>query len=130
MIFKQAFRFAFVALIWKQYKQVIVSTLLLFFFLFLVGNIHSDFLEHAKIQKTGISTASSFIYKWLAYAAGVLIYFAYHYFRGSNKRKQKSIKEKLADPVPEAGDDDDPFAEIRTRKTLRGRADFLMEDKK
>ena len=50
MVFKQIFRIAFVALIWKQYKALIVSTLLLIAFLLLISNVHDDYLTHSQLQ--------------------------------------------------------------------------------
>ena len=126
MIFKQAFRIAFIALIWKQYKHIIVSTLLLFAYLFLVSSLHSDYLTHAELQQDASGTGISFIYKWLAFAAGIVGYFLFHWIRGRRTEKNKAIKKTGSTEVaaPET-DEDDPFAEIRKRKTLRSRADFL-----
>jgi hypothetical protein len=129
-MFKQVFRLAFVTVIWKQYKQVIVSTLLLFTFIFLVSNIHADYLTHTEMQKDTTGTGLSFIAKWLAYAVGIGLYFFYHTIRGRNKNAKPSKKSKpsskrsVATLEPESLEDD-PFAEIRQRKTLRSRADFL-----
>lgn len=129
-MFKQVFRLAFVTVIWKQYKQVIVSTLLLFTFIFLVSNIHADFLTHTEMQKDTTGTGLSFIAKWLAYAVGVGLYFAYHAYRGQgsnkkpNKKHKSTSKQGIVTVAPESSEDD-PFAEIRQRKTLRSRADFL-----
>lgn len=128
-MFKQAFRFAFVALIWKQYKAVIVSTLLLFAYMFLVSNLHSDYLNHLKLQEQSTSSGLSFVYKWLAYLAAIFIYFLFHWWRSkaekskkdsktSNRKDKKVMLDKI-DP------NDDPFADIRKRKTLRSRADFI-----
>jgi len=134
-MFKQVFRVAFVTLIWKQYKHVIVSTLLLFAFLFLVGNIHSDFLTHAELQDDAANTGPSFIYKWIAFIGGVAVYFLYHYIRNTKARDKKTDKKTKQQNVTQElneleGSDNDPFAQIRTRKKLRGRADFIINDKK
>lgn len=129
MVFKQIFRVAFVTLIWKQYKHVIISTLLLFGFLYLIGSLHADFLQHAQINGDKTNTGISFIYKWSAFAGGLLIYFAYHYFRPRKKNDEKTKQQKLEKELAELSDDEDPFAAIRARDKLRGRADFIMEDK-
>jgi len=129
MIFRQVFRIAFVTLIWKQYKHVIVSTLLLFVFLFLVSSLHADFLKHAQIQNEVSHTGASFIYKWLAFCAGVMLYFFYHYLRRNTKNTDKTKQEKIGEELSNLDDDQDPFAAIRARKTLRSRADFITKDK-
>ena len=133
-MFKQIFRVAFVTLVWKQYKHIIVSTLVLFAFLYLVGNVHADFLRHAELQDQKEGLGLSFIYKWLGFLFGVVAYFTYHYFRtrvtGTDKT-DKASKKKVANAKAalnnEADDGDDPFARIRSRKKLRSRADFLIE---
>lgn len=134
MIFKQVFRVAFVALIWKQYKAVIISTLLLFGYLFLVGSIHADFLTHTELQNDTSGSGLSFLYKWLAFALGTGVYFLFHYFRGRAKRKTENptgglLRSKTKKPSKTSqqvsNDEDDPFAAIRERKKLRSKADFL-----
>lgn len=137
-MFKQVFRVAFVTLIWKQYKHVIVSTLLLFAFLFLVGKIHADFLTHAELQGDKSGLGLSFLYKWLAFAGAVGLYFAYHFFwrarqtgdETDSKTKEKSVKKGFlskATKAVEETDGDDPFDKIRSREKLRSRADFLID---
>lgn len=133
-MFKQVFRVAFVTLIWKQYKQLIVSTLLLFFYLFLVGSIHSDFLKHAEMQDEAVNAGLSFIYKWIAFIGGVVAYFLYHYVRNKKVREDKvdpkAQQQELLQELDELEESDDPFANIRKREKLRGRADFMINDKK
>lgn len=125
MIFKQAFRVAFVALIWKQYKAAIMSTALLIMYLLLVKNIHADILLTKTQSAIQTDIGMSIALKWLAYTLGVLIYIGFHALRGG-KRNNKTLKEKAKEANIEAvTDEDDPFAAIRERKVLRSRADFL-----
>jgi len=128
MIFKQVFRIAFVTLIWKQYKSVIISTLLLFGYLFIVSSVHADYLTHSELQNDTSGSGLSFLYKWLAFASGILAYFLFHYFRGrSAKQTTKSVNvaTKSKNGSTPTTDENDPFANIRERKKLRSRADFL-----
>ena len=124
MIFKQAFRVAFIALIWKQYKASIVSTLLLIAFLFVVSNIHADYLAAVGAEN---ADRLSFVYKWLAYSFAILIYIAFHLVRGRIKPTDVSDREKIQQSKELENTGDDPFAAIRERQTLRSRADFLMD---
>lgn len=131
MIFKQVFRIAFVALIWKQYKAWIISTVLLLLSLYLVSQIHADFLHHWQLQDDNSQTGLSFLYKWLAYIGSISLYCLYHFFRPKkkadekkqNKEKQTALKKELEN----LSDDDDPFNAIRNRKKLRSRSDFILE---
>ena len=127
MIFKQVFRVAFVTLIWKQYKSTIVSSLLLLAFLLIVSNIHSDYLTAVGPDKIDQVT---FIYKWLAYTVGILVFLGFHLIRGKWKATKLSDKEKIAHSKESENEGDDPFAEIRKRDKLRSRADFLMDQEK
>ena len=132
-MFKQVFRLAFVALVWKQYKGVIVSTLLLLAFLLLVSNLHQDYLAHLALQENSKSAGVSFLFKWLAYAAGVSVYFLFFWWRSlrtpNSKMVNKTGKPSMSKAeIKEASLDaqgNDPFDEIRERKKLRGRGDFL-----
>ena len=138
MIFKQIFRVAFIALIWKQYKALIVSTVLLVTYLLLVGSIHDDYLTHSQLQKdpsgsgasNGMSSGMSFVYKWAAYSLGVLLYFGFHAIRQPSS-PQENLPERARQANKDAKHDlDDPFAAIREREKLRSRADFIEQDKK
>ena len=122
-MFKQAFRFAFIALIWKQYKSLIISTLMLFAYVFLISNVHSDYLSHLQLQQKSDSSGLSFLYKWLAYATGISAYFMFHWWR--SKPKKSNNKEKIMAELESLNTDDDPFANIRKRRNLRSRADFI-----
>jgi len=126
-MFKQVFRVAFVALIWKQYKGVIISTLLLFAYLFLVSMLHEDYLNHLDRQEQNSSSGLSFVYKWLAYAFGIAVYFLFHWWRSRPETKTNTMQtKKSASKKNELeNSEDDPFADIRKRKNLRSRADFI-----
>lgn len=125
MIFKQVFRVAFVALIWKQYKAAIISTALLVVYLLLVKNIHADILLAKTQSAAATNIGLSIAYKWLAYAVGVASYLGFHIFR-SIKPSPQTLKDKAKQANITALDDsDDPFSAIREREHLRSRADFL-----
>lgn len=128
MVFKQIFRVAFVALIWKQYKGLIISTVLLVAYLFLVGSVHQDYLTHSQLQKDTSGSGLSFIYKWAAYTAGILFYFGFHALRKTRPAKE-SLSAKAQKANKEAKNDlSDPFSAIREKEKLRSRADFIEQD--
>jgi len=130
MVFKQIFRIAFIALVWKQYKGLIISSTLLIAYLLLVGNVHQDYLTHSQLQKDASSSGMSFVYKWLAYAIGIALYFGFHALRSSRAPKE-DLSEKAKRANKDAKNDlNDPFAAIRERDKLRSRADFIEQEKK
>ena len=136
-MFKQVFRITFVTLIWKQYKRLIVSTLVLFAYLWLVGSIHEDYLNYAELQSDANLAGKSFIYKWAALMAGVLIYISFHLFRGKkagqrNKTRSTKLNAKpnTSPTDPEQNEGPDPFAEIRLKKKLRSRSEIMINKQK
>ncbi len=128
MVFKQIFRIAFVALIWKQYKSLILSTTLLVAYLFLVGSIHEDYLTHSQLQKDTTSSGLSFIYKWAAYTAGIIFYFGFHALRKTQPTEKNTSKTAEQANKAAKGDPDDPFSAIREKEKLRSRADFIEQE--
>ncbi|MBT8114679.1 MAG: hypothetical protein KJP04_04835 [Arenicella sp.] len=121
-MFKQVFRITFITFVWKQYKRAIVSTALLFGYLYLVGSLHEDYLNYAELEQ-GADVGFSFIMKWSALLLGVMVYFVYHFLRRS-----KSERADGKSPEPTLpGDENDPFAEIRKRKKLRSKAEMIID---
>lgn len=129
-MFKQVFRITFVTFVWKQYKQIIVSTVLLFAYLWLVGGVHADYLSYAELQSDQSLAGKSFIYKWAALISGVLCYLGYHSLR---RRKSARLKNKSAGKATakltdsEQNDGPDPFAEIRLKSKLRSRSEIMID---
>ena len=137
-MFKQIFRLTFATFIWKQYKRIIVSTLLLFAYLWLVGSIHSDFLSYAELQTDQGIAGRSFLLKWAALASGVILYFTYNFVLSATKKNGKNPtgdstgvgkSKKAQDNQPQA-DEDDPFASIREMKRLRTRAEISIDQQR
>ena len=132
-MFKQIFRLAFVTVIWKQYKGIIVSTLVLFTYLWLVGSVHADYMSYAETQGDDALVGRSFLYKWAALIAGVVSYIVYNFFRGSrsepNNKATSQTKANAKLIIVGELNDDDPFAKIRTKEKLRTRAEMLVDKK-
>ncbi len=128
-MFKQVFRLTFVTFIWKQYKRVIVSSALLFAYLWFVGFAHSEYLNFAtqeKIQNVG----KSFFIKWVALILGVAAYLLFHYLTPSRKNLKKDKTKEAIKVMPLADGEPDPFDEIRTKEKLRSRAEILIDGHK
>ncbi|MFT7525208.1 MAG: hypothetical protein ACI9LY_000340 [Arenicella sp.] len=141
-MFKQIFRITFVTLVWKQYKSAIVSTLLLFAFLWLVGNVHQDYLVYATEQNNEGLVGRSFLYKWMALVSGVLFYLSYHWLRSTSSKTVKEVQPKngcftngnssngKTNSFSDNDQSDDPFAELRNKGKLRSRAEILVDKQK
>ena len=128
-MFKQIFRLTFATFIWKQYKRIIVSTLLLFAYLWLVGSIHSDYLSYAELQTDQSMAGSSFLLKWAALVVGVMLYLVYNFMRGAKRNNSNNSTSSAAEVEPASQsqtDQDDPFTNIRKMKKLRTRAEISI----
>lgn len=127
-MFKQAFRLTFVVVIWKQYKRAIVSTALLFAYLWFVGFAHSEYLSFAELQPEETSIALSFFVKWFALILGVALYMGFHFFtKTPNKKSKGNERAKLNAP---STDEPDPFEQIRHKEKLRSRAEIIIDKNK
>ena len=120
-MFKQLFKLTFVTFIWKRYKKIIVSTALLFFYLWLVGRVHGDYLSYLELRENAPDPGLSFILKWVALLSGVFIYFIFHLIS-----PHKFIKKPTN--ISKNGDVDDPFNSLRHSKKLRSKADIIIEE--
>ena len=126
-MFKQIFRLTFATFIWKQYKRIIVSTLLLFAYLWLVGSIHSDFLSYAELQADQSMAGRSFLLKWAALVSGVVLYFSYNFFRSAKRKNSDNSTDSTNSVEQGEQSQDDPFANIRKMKKLRTRAEISID---
>ncbi|MFC4701769.1 hypothetical protein ACFO4O_16575 [Glaciecola siphonariae] len=78
-------------LLWRKYKFLLVSLIALIVCVFLVGQIHQDYLAYAQTT-SNVAVGWSFAVKWLVWVIAICIFFAANHF--ANKRKQrKDVKE-------------------------------------
>lgn len=119
--------------IWKRYRKLILSTLLLFLWFWLLGHLHDDYIRYIELNEDKQFLALSFVIKWLAYIVAVIGYLLYNArfsLRVGSPREVSGMQDSLENF--KAQDDrqldvDDPFAQIRQRDKLRSRADFVIE---
>jgi hypothetical protein len=142
---KNIFRLTVIGYVWKRYKILIVSTLVLFVYFWMVGLLHSDFVEFASLNEDKQYLGASFLFKWLALALGLVVYLVVNsrYGRkpaeGINNKPTDSLggqfktgknKQFQVDANSNTNSDGtDPFEQIRKRDRLRSRADFIIEKK-
>lgn len=126
--------------IWKKYRSMILSTLVLFGYFFLVSMLHEDYLNYTELNQEQQYLGLSFIVKWLAFLLGLLVYLSFNFgflWRKQEKKDGKPINTPRSKPhqgheqkdSPATASKSDPFADIRNRDKLRSRADFLIEEK-
>lgn len=127
---KNLVQLTLVSVVWRRYKNVIVSTLILFVYFWLIGKLHQDFVNYSELNEDHDYLAFSFIIKWCAFILGMLIYLLFNSFFPRSKRPVQTVSIKDQETAAEKRTLPDPFAEIRQREKLRSRADFIIEKHK
>jgi hypothetical protein len=105
--------------IWKKYRRIIVSTVLLFTFFWLVNFAHTEFLSFSQLQEQQTDVSMSFFIKWLCLTIGFIIYWIF-----ISWKSKKIVKEihNIHD-----NNEADPFAVIRNKDKLRTRSEIMIE---
>ena len=132
-MFKNLVHLTLLTLLWKRYKRLIISTLILFVYFWLVGKLHEDYVNYVELNQDQQYLATSFFIKWLALIIGALVYLLINIlvFRGRQAADTPVGKpEARSADSGTASKDSDPFAQIRQRRKLRSRADFIIEKKR
>jgi len=127
---KNLLHLTLLTVLWKRYKSIIVSTLLLFVFFWLVGKLHADYVSYSELNNDHKYLAFSFFIKWCAFIVGVVIYLLFNSFFPRSKNTENIDPTETKKNLPEKPAAPDPFDEIRGRKKLRSRADFIIEKNK
>ena len=137
-MFNKLLKLTVAGLLWSRYGTMIVSTLLLFAWFWVVGMIHQDYLEYLALQETRGSVGLSFVLKWLAFIAGVAVYWLFNSFviRRTGRRREAAGPQSGQAPgdagkkrLPATGgpEQDDPFDAVRHKEKLRSKVDLLIE---
>lgn len=127
--------------LWRNYKRHFSITLLMLLALLLITLFHQDFVEYNEKSATPY-LAVSYIVKWIAYllCAGVYVFAIKRVNRLSkydstlhSMMKEKS-KETSNNESTEANEGEkatsDPFERLRNKKSLRSKADFIIDNDK
>ena len=149
----QLFRLTFVAFIWKRYKQVIVSTLVLLLFLWIIEKVHQDFVHYSQLNADNAYLGLSFVIKWLVFVLTSVLYLGINVWFRSNsttppeddsllsKMKSKTPQPRdvgrsgknqhsegsASDPKSAQSNESDPFDAIRHKERLRSKADLVLQ---
>lgn len=146
-------------LLWRKYKFFILSLIVLIAFIFVVGQVHQDYLRYNELQDIPSNIGLSFAVKWLVWVASITVFLVANHYFNQYKRQQKeraseqsnSALSKLlkwksrantfkpktkmpsADQVEQKTETDksvsDPFAAIRKKDKLRSYADVVIDQK-
>ncbi|MBT5031135.1 MAG: hypothetical protein HOM55_02440 [Proteobacteria bacterium] len=143
---KNLFRITLINFIWKRYAAIIVTTLCLFIYFWLVGKLHADFVAYSELNNDKEYLGLSFVIKWAAFLVGVIVYLLINTrfrnpknfqdtseagFFGTLKTSQNNKTAELPARKNDIGSTAiDPFENIRKKQKLRSMADFIIEENK
>jgi inner membrane protein involved in colicin E2 resistance len=144
--------------LWRKYKFLLVSLLLLIVFIFISGQVHQDYLAYAQSTEN-VSVGWSFAIKWCVWILAIALFFMANHLVNERKQKREELQEKNSalqgilawkrkvagnkDVAKKASDDKfsrstadtandvkDPFEQLRKKDKLRSYADLIIEKHK
>lgn len=139
-MFKQVIKYTLLAVIWRRYRSMIVATLGLFFYFWLVGKLHQDFLAaYAQVNAADAPLAVSFLVKWLLLGTGLVVWLVYLWFwrrpraqaeiatlEAAKRRNPRELKRETS-PAPASPEVERRFEQLRGKQTLRSKSDLVIE---
>lgn len=129
-MFKQIAKYTFFTFIWKRYRATILATLLVLFYFWLVGRVHSDFIAYAELRGESANLGVSFLIKWLLFILGFIIYLVYIFLwsiRTPSKIKTPRSATRDTSVSEVVAAKNDPFTQLRQKQELRSRSDLVIE---
>ncbi|MBF7073284.1 hypothetical protein ISG33_07735 [Glaciecola sp. MH2013] len=79
-------------LLWRKYKFFILSLILLIAFIFVVGQVHLDYLRFNDRQETPGNVGLSFAVKWAVWALSIVVFLMANHFFNKHKKHQKELE--------------------------------------
>jgi len=130
-----------VSYLWKRYKRTIIALPLLLLYFWFVNLVHHDIIAYATLNNDTDWLGWSFLVKWLFILLGIAVFAFIHAtaktvgesrltdsLQHSLKDKLKGSKSEENEPLsPQA---EDVFDRIRTKKSLRSKADVVLAKRK
>lgn len=131
---KNVFKLTLATVVWKKYRTIIVATLLLLLYFWLVGQVHSDFITYSKVNSIDTSLlGTSFVLKWIALGIGCVFYSGFLWFRRRQRNlapmAAKKFRNKAMPENTQTDTGEDPFRNIRKKRKLQTKTDKLIAGK-
>ena len=121
-----------ITFIWRRYKRIFISIALLFLSYFLISLVHNDYINYTKNSETAHFLGLSYLLKWLALMIATIVFYFFGTSSKSGKISDNQIKHmdtRKSEPVTDSNTKPDPFDSIRKKKTLKSKAESILEDK-
>lgn len=133
-------------LLWRRYKFLIVSLLVLLLSVWVSGRIHLDYIEFAKTAEQSDFLGWSFLIKWAVWIGLFIVFFVVNNWYNKRKEKQQIIEESKSSVISQfltkkrpasnkaSGTEhvstehqSDPFAHLREKEKLRSYAEVIID---
>jgi uncharacterized membrane-anchored protein YitT (DUF2179 family) len=79
-------------LLWRKYKFFILSLILLIAFIFVVGQVHVDYLRFNDRQDNPTNIGLSFAVKWAVWAVSIIVFLVSNHVFNKYKKQQKQLE--------------------------------------
>jgi hypothetical protein len=124
------------AAIWKRYGRALRMLPLLIGLVVLITMMHGDYVEYVSVSDNKRFLHWSFLIKWLLIVLVVFLYWRYvlNVIKGNsvslkNDHSSQSSLGKNNGPANKNENGVDPFENIRSKKTLKSKAEVIIEKK-
>lgn len=77
-------------LLWRQYKFLIASLILLVVSIFIIGQVHDDYISYAQTSEQAAQVGWSFVVKWMAWLLAVILFLISNHIVNARKEKLKA----------------------------------------
>jgi hypothetical protein len=79
-------------LLWRKYKFFLLSLIVLIAFIFVVGQVHQDYLRYNELQGLPSNIGLSFAIKWLIWVASIVLFWVSNHYFNQYKRQLKELE--------------------------------------
>ena len=125
-MWKSLFKLLVTSVIWTRYRGIILMSLFLLIFIFMVTLIHTDYMHYVERAGQKDYIGISFLVKWGLIIGSVIAYGLY--LKWLLRVKPSKSVNRNQEQKPEE-QQNDPFAQLRKKKKLRSQAEIMIDKK-
>lgn len=128
-MFQRLLTWTIIAALWRRYGKLLSILPLVLVSIFLISFLHDDYVKYVDVSKNNAYLHWSFLVKWLLIFIVLGAYWFYvRSILNKSGEKQNSVSEKNSEELKSSGQrQNDPFKNIRSKETLRSKADVIIE---
>lgn len=133
-MFKQVLKYTLAAVIWKRYRALIIATITLFTYFWLVGAVHDDYVSMSEKQGEIANLGRSFAIKWafLLLGQGAYMLFLVVWRKAPTTEKKATRLARQPSTTQDnhhAKTEEEPeaFKRLREKPKLRSKSDIIID---